>query len=301
MKQLFLVFFIFITPVICSGQDLMAILLEEAPQEDPEVYATFKGTRIINGHSIENRKAGVLEFFISHRFGKISDGVDELFGLDQSNIRMALEYGLTDEIMLGLGRSSFEKTYDGFIKYKLLNQRVGDRPLPVSVTLFGSIARKTLKDYLPENKPNFEDRLFYTSQALVARKFNEAFSLQVMPTYIRRNSVRIAADPHDQFAMGAGMRYKVSRQISINAEYYHNFNPLVSMDTRNAFALALDIETGGHVFQLMFSNANTMIEKAFITETTSDFFKGDIHFGFNISRAFHFKKHQVQGYDEVGD
>lgn len=296
MKKLIFVFIISISPILCNAQDLMDILLQEAPAEDPNVYATFKGTRIINGHSIENRKAGVLEFFISHRFGKISDGVEELFGLDQSNIRMALEYGLTDNIMLGLGRSSFEKTYDGFIKYKLLNQRTGDSPIPVSVSLFGSIARKTLKDYPPDNKPNFEDRLFYTSQVLVARKFNEQFSLQLTPTYIRRNSVRIAEDPHDIFALGAGMRFKLTRQISINSEYFYTVNPLKSIDTKNAFAIALDIETGGHVFQLMFSNANTMIEKAFITETTSDFFKGDIHFGFNISRAFHLKKHRVSGY-----
>lgn len=301
MKKRLLVLLVFITPLLCPGQDLMDILEKETPKEDPYVQSTFNGTRIINGHSIENRKEGILEFFISHRFGKISDGVEELFGLDQSNIRMALEYGLTDNIMLGLGRSSFEKTYDGFIKYKLLKQRVGDKPLPVSVSLFGSIARKTLKDYQPGNKPNFEDRLFYTSQVLIARKFNERFSLQITPTYIHRNSVKIAEDPHDIFALGAGMRFKVSRRISINSEYFYNANPLKSVDTKNAFAIAMDIETGGHVFQLMFSNANTMIEKAFITETTSDFFNGDIHFGFNISRAFHMKKHKIPEDGDAGD
>jgi hypothetical protein len=301
MKNLLLVLFVLITPPLCLGQNLMDILLQEAPEEDPYVYSTFNGTRIINGHSIENRKEGILEFFISHRFGKISGGVDELFGLDQSNIRMALEYGLTDNIMLGLGRSSFEKTYDGFVKYKFLNQRVGEKPIPVSVSLFGSIARKTLKDYQPENKPSFEDRLFYTSQLLIARKFNEKFSLQITPTYIHRNSVRIAEDPHDIFALGAGMRFKVTQRISINSEYFYTANPLKSVDTKNAFAIALDIETGGHVFQLMFSNANTMIEKAFITETTSDFFKGDIHFGFNISRAFHLKQHKIPEDEDGGD
>src|SRR5690606_10833614 len=129
-------------------------------------------------------------------------------------------------------------------------------------------------------------------QLLIARKFNEQLSLQITPTYIHRNSVRIAEDPHDIFALGAGLRFKVTRRISINSEYFYTANPLKSVDTKNAFAIALDIETGGHVFQLMFSNANTMIEKAFITETTSNFFKGDIHFGFNISRAFHLKKHK---------
>lgn len=296
IPMIFLLLCLF-TGTFAFGQDLKDILDKEAQAQESseEVSATFKGTRIINGHSIENRQEGTLEFLISHRFGRISDGVDQLFGLDESNIRMALEYALTDDLMLGFGRSSFEKTLDGFAKYKLLRQRNGTEAFPVSVSLFGSIARKTIKDYNPENKPAFKDRLFYTSQLLIARKFNSAFSFQLSPTYIHRNSVRVEEDPHDFFAMGGGLRYKVSKRVSVNAEYFHNFHPLHSLDTYNAFAIAVDIETGGHVFQLMLSNAHTMIEKAFITETTSNFFDGDIHFGFNISRAFHLKKHKVKG------
>jgi len=292
------IFIILLMPLLGYSQDLMDILDEETPQSTEYVSASFKGTRIINGHSIENRKEGTLEFLISHRFGKISDGVDQLFGLDDSNIRFALEYAFTDRIMVGFGRSSFEKTLDGFIKYKLLKQSVGQKEIPLSVSLFGSIARKTIKDYNPENKPDFKDRLFYTTQILIARKFNNVFSLQISPTYIHRNSVRIEEDPHDFFALGSGLRYKMSTRVSVNVEYFHNFNPLHSINTHNAFAIAVDIETGGHVFQLMLSNANTMIEKAFITETTSDFFNGDIHFGFNISRAFHLKKHKIREIDD---
>src|SRR5690606_26400936 len=110
-------------------------------------------------------------------------------------------------------------------------------------------------------------------------------------------SVRIEEDPHDFFALGSGLRYKISTRVSINVEYFHNFNKIHSIDTYDAFAIAVDIETGGHVFQLMLSNANTMIEKAFITETTSDFFNGNIHFGFNISRAFHLKKYKIREFD----
>ena len=284
-KTIFILLFLCVYTQV-SAQDLMEILDEETPENKEYVSAAFKGTRIINGHSIENRKKGVLEFLISHRFGRINDGIDELFGLDDSNIRFALEYAFTDDLMLGIGRSSFEKTYDGFVKYKLLKQATGKEPFPLSVSLFGSVAWKTLKDYEPENKPDFSDRLFYTTQVLIARKFNENLSLQLSPTYVHRNTVTIDADPHDIFAIGTGGRYKLSKRVSVNAEYFYTINPLKSVDTKNAFALSVDIETGGHVFQLMVSNAITMIEKAFITETTDDFFKGDIHFGFNISRAF---------------
>ncbi|MEX2350585.1 MAG: DUF5777 family beta-barrel protein [Flavobacteriaceae bacterium] len=300
-KQLLTVLFLICFQIISQAQDLMEILEQETPAQTHYVTGTFKGTRIINGHSIENRTKGILEFLISHRFGKINNGIDELFGLDESNIRFALEYGLTDDLMLGLGRSSFDKTYDGFAKYKLLKQRYGEKPFPISMSLFGSIAIKTLKDYEPENKPEFTDRIFYTSQIFIARKFSESFSFQITPTYIHRNSVKIEEDPHDIFAIGSGFRHKLTKRMSINMEYFYTINPLKSINTKNSFAIGVDIETGGHVFQLMVSNAITMIEKSFITETTDDFFKGDIHLGFNITRAFHLgedKKNIPENWEE---
>ena len=268
------------------AQDLLEILENEAPETKNYVSATFKGTRILNGHSVENRKKGTLEFIISHRFGRVNLGVDELFGLDQSNIRFAFEHALTDNFMLGVGRSSFEKTYDGFFKYKILKQSTGKNAFPFTVSLFGSMAYKSIKDYDPSDKPDFSERLYYTSQVLVASKLSPGLSLQVSPTYIHNNTVRIDADPHDIFSLGFGSRIKLSNRVTLNAEYFYTFNPLESLDTKNSLAFGVDIETGGHVFQLILSNSITMIEKGFITETTGGFFKSDIHFGFNISRAF---------------
>ncbi|TYP99292.1 hypothetical protein C7447_102614 [Tenacibaculum adriaticum] len=268
------------------SQNLLDILESETPNQKEYVTATFKGTRILNGHSIENRKKGTLEFLISHRFGSIDLGIDELFGLDQSNIRFAFEYAMTDDIMLGLGRSSFNKTYDGFIKYKLIKQSKGKNSFPLGISFFGSTIYKTLKDYDPENKPSFNQKLSYTTQALIASKINRILSLQITPTYIHNNSVRINNDPHDIFALGFGSRIKLSNRVTLNSEYFYTVNPLKSLDTRNSIAIGVDIETGGHVFQLILSNSITMIEKDFITETTNNFFDGGIHFGFNISRAF---------------
>lgn len=292
-----LLFFLIFCEQVCA-QELMDILNKETPQTKEFVSATFKGTRIINGQSIENRKKGVLEFLISHRFGRINEGIDNFFGLDDSNIRFGLEYAFTDNLTLGLGRSSYEKTYDGFVKYKFLKQSIGVQKFPFSMSLFGSIAKKTIKNYEPENEPDFNDRLFYTTQVLIARKFNKEFSLQLSPTYIHRNTVAINSDPHDIFVIGAGGRYKVSKRVSINAEYFHTINPLKSIDTHNSLAFSVDIETGGHVFQLILSNAITMIENSFITETTGNFFKGDIHFGFNISRDFQIGKRHKKPKEE---
>lgn len=271
-----------------SQEDLLDILQEESTKiESSEIEnSIFKGTRILNGHSVKNRKEKELEFIISHRFGRVNLGFDELFGLDQSNIRFAFEYGLNDNLTIGIGRSSFEKTFDSFLKYSLLHQKNGENSFPFAVSLFGSIAVKTLKDYPPTDKRSFAESLFYVGQVLIARKMSPGLSLQLTPTYIHRNTVKVAADPHDIFALGFGSRLKLSNRVSLNTEYFHAFNESVSINARNSLALGVDIETGGHVFQLILSNSITMIEKSFIAETTGNFFGGDIHFGFNISRTF---------------
>lgn len=286
MKKIILTIFVVLLSIQIPAQDLLDILDSETPKTDNIVSATFKGTRILNGHSIENRKDKELEFIISHRFGRINLGFDELFGLDKSNIRFALEYGVNNNLTVGLGRSSFEKTYDGFLKYSLLKQKTGANSFPFAVSLFGSVAVKTLKDYDPADKRTFAESLFYVGQVLIAKKVSPSFSFQVTPTYVHRNTVRIAADPHDIFAVGLGTRMKLTKRVSFNSEYYFAFDQSKSIDARNSLAFGVDIETGGHVFQLILSNAITMIEKSFITENTGDFFAGDIHFGFNISRTF---------------
>lgn len=288
MKKLLLTIFILAINGQVFSQDLLDILENETPKNTTQniVSATFKGTRIINGHSVENRKDKELEFIISHRFGSVNLGFDELFGLDQSNIRFALEYGLNNNLTVGFGRSSFEKTYDSFLKYSLLKQKTGKNSFPFSVSLFSSIAIKTLKDYDPSDKRTFAESLYYVSQVLIAKKVNASFSYQITPTYIHRNTVKIDADPHDIFALGFAGRIKLSNRVSLNSEYFYAFDESKSINARNSLAFGVDIETGGHVFQLILSNAITMIEKSFITETTGNFFEGDIHFGFNISRTF---------------
>jgi hypothetical protein len=289
MKKLILaIFLISMSSQLFSQDDLLDLLETETPETEIQniVTSTFKGTRILNGHSIENRKDKELEFIISHRFGRVNLGFDELFGLDQSNIRFSLEYGITDNLTAGFGRSSFEKTYDSFLKYSWLKQKTGKNSFPFAVSLFGSVAVKTQDEEFPVVNRSFTENLSYVGQVLIARKVSQSFSFQITPTYIHRNTVNIDADPHDIFAVGLGSRIKLSKRVSFNSEYYYAFDESKSINARNSLAFGVDIETGGHVFQLIVSNAITMIEKSFITETTDNFFGGDIHLGFNISRTF---------------
>ena len=289
MKKLLLAFFLFlISSQVFSQDDLLDILDAEAPESNIEdiVTSTFKGTRIVNGHSIENKNNKELEFIIAHRFGRINTGFYDLFGLDNANIRFAFEYGVTDNLTIGVGRSSYEKTFDSFLKYSLIKQKRGENLFPVAISFFGSAALKTLRDYDLADKRSFAESLFYVGQILIARKFSQSFSFQLTPTYIHRNTVRVEADPHDIFALGFGARMKLSKRVSLNGEYFYTLNESRSINAVNSLAFGIDIETGGHVFQIILSNAITMIEKSFISETTGNFFGGDIHLGFNLSRTF---------------
>lgn len=266
-----------------SQDDLLDMLDQEATEPSYVVDATFKGTRLINGHSVETRKKNNLDFIISHRFGELSGGPYQFFGLDQSNIRLGFDYGVTDRFNIGVGRNSFEKTFDGYLKYRLIRQTGGSRAIPVSMTWFSSLALKTLKQ--DEYVQSFSDKLAYTHQLLIARKFNSSLSIQIMPSYVHFNAVAEDQNHNDVWVLGVGGRVKLTQRISLNAEYYYQFQTL-SGDTYNSLAIGFDIETGGHVFQLQFTNSRSMIEKGFIAETGNDFFEGDIHFGFNISRTF---------------
>lgn len=271
---------------VLAQDDLMDLADQETKDEGNFTEQTFKGTRLINGHSIETRDKGVLDVIISHRFGRINSGGYELFGLDDSNVRLGIDYGLTDRFNIGIGRNSFEKTYDGFLKYKFLRQQDGLRKVPLSIAGFSSVAMKTLKTGNPAGEPDLNSKLTYCAQLILARKFSPSFSFQLSPTLVHRNAVTVAEDPNDILALGAGGRIKLTKRLSLNAEYYYQLNQPANTVMYNSFAIGFDIETGGHVFQLHFTNSRAMIEKGFITETSGDFFDGDIHFGFNISRVF---------------
>jgi hypothetical protein len=308
--RLSLTFLFILIPVgIFAQDDLMNLLNDSTTTEINYTTATFKSTRIMNGHSIEKMPPGQLDFRISHRFGTINSGAYEFFGLDQANTHFGLEYGILKWLMVGVGREKDQKTYDGFAKFTILRQSTGTKVMPVSVSVFSSVALKTEKpiettrtfwisSVSPVNTTDtarinyFPSQLSYVVQVLIARKINQAFSVQLTPSYVHRNLVATELDPNDLWAIGAGGRMKLTKRISLNAEYYYVANPKARMSQPlyNPLSVGVDIETGGHVFQLLFTNSLGIIEKGFIGETTGQWKHGDIHFGFNISRVFTLKK-----------
>jgi len=281
VKLLLLSIFIF-TNSLFAQDDLFTLLGEEETNE--EVYATFKGTRVINGQSVELPAKGDLHFVIEHRFGTINSGAYELWGIDQSTMRMSLDYGVCDGFAVGVARNSFQKTFEASAKAKLLKQKNTDGS-PVSITAYHVVFVNSLRWLDPERENLFSSRLSYAHQFMIARKFNRSLSLQITPSYIHRNLVETNMMNNDYMALGFGGRYKLSKRVSINAEYFYQFNR-PKEDFTNSLSIGFDIETGGHVFQLHLTNSQGMFERAFIGETTGKWSQGGVYFGFNILRVF---------------
>lgn len=277
-----------------KGQDNNLLqMLEDSMQHNNSspalVTSTFQGTQLINMPTVEGQGKKELQFLIMHRFGRLSDGAYALFGLDNADIRFGLDYGITRFLSIGIGRSSFEKTYDGNFKLNLLRQKKGGFPFTVSLVeqlTHTTAPRKSEKPYL-----NARVRTAYASQLLIARRFSTRFSAQLTPTIVHYNMVPTPADKNTVFALGGGARYKVTRRISTIAEYnYLPGEPFVSYTAYNSLSLGMEVETGGHVFQFVFTNSRGMTAPYYVGKTAGSWGDGDIYFGFNISRSFNFNK-----------
>ncbi len=279
--------------ILCSGlllqaqqdtTDLLKSLPPAAGKQKEYVSNAFKSSRVINGQSIEFIGKNVLDVRILHRFGYVNEGAGNLFGLDEASMRLGFDYGLTKNLTIGIGRSTAKKEVDGFLKARLLRQSLKNGS-PVSLVWVSGMTVFTTKWADKERDNLFSSRLGYYHSLIVGRKFSERFSLQVAPTFVHRNLIDSVKNQNDTWALGIGGRFKISRRVAFVIDYH----PILSgkqSGTYDPLSVGVDIETGGHVFQLHFSNATGMNEKEFITNTTGRFFQGDIRFGFNLSRVF---------------
>lgn len=278
---------------VYAQDDLLNMLQNETPAKPTPVYATFKSTRVVNLQSNETMKSKHLDFRIQHRFGSIEKGAYDFFGLDAATMRLGFEYGITDRLMVGLGRSTTGKTYDGFLKYQLLQQQKNGHP--ISIGLFGSTAISTLAFQDKTRNNLFTSRLSYCGQVIITRKFNDYVSVIVSPTIVHYNLVPNTQTPNDVYAVGLGTSIKMSRSTRFNVEYIPRLNGRDQPKNNkgeatyyDAIAFGFDIETGGHVFQLHFTNSVGLIEQQFVARNSNPIAFTELRFGFNISRTFSF-------------
>lgn len=269
-------------------------LLDEQYSTDHATNA-FKSPRVINSHSMEMLSAGTMDFRILHRFGDISQGAYELFGLDQASMRLGLDFGITPNLMAGIGRSTNKKELDGFVKYRILWQSTGRRSIPLSLIWISGMTVNGLKDPIgiEEVPVTFTRRLAFYHQMIIGRKFNDWLSLQLSPTLMHRNIVDNRLHPNELYAVGFGGRVKFTRRVAFVWDYSYIINRFPADLNSNPLSVGFDIETGGHVFQLHFSNAVGMNERAWLTDHNSNWLKGEIRFGFNLSRVFQLVKKDI--------
>jgi hypothetical protein len=273
-----LVCFLFLTWNV-SGQE---------ESQDPDIeYATntFLDIRVINAQSVMLTPSGLLKFNISHRFGQLNEGAYEFWGLDRSTIRLSLNYGITEWLDVGVARSTYEKTFEINGKSRFLNQSTGSKEIPVTMAWYSAAFLRSLKWQNQERNNLFSSRLSYAHQLIVARKFSDQFYLELLPTFIHYNLVELEAHDNNRFSMGIAGKVNLSETVTLNMEYFYRFNGLDQY--HNLFSVGFDIYTGGHVFQLHFSNSRGMFERAFIEETSGKWNDGGVYFGFNITRLFY--------------
>ena len=282
LKNLFLFFCLFLIGLCnLSGQEDLLNELDENSVNSSYELPAFKAMKIGNLQSTKMADPGDLYLIVSHRFGPLKEGVDTFFGLDEASTKVQLLYSFWEGVQFSISRESYNRTLAAAAKIRLARQ--SDR-FPVNLVAYGIVNRNTLIDEVIFPELTSSDRQSYAAQILVSKRFSEKFSFQIAPTYLRENLQNLNIVPeekHNQFALGFGGRYKLSKRMSFNAEYVYNTSRSKDSPFDNSYAFGLDIETGGHVFQLLFTNAQSSNEPGFMNNA-----EGDILFGFNVVRVF---------------
>lgn len=292
MKKLLLLlllypFFVFSQNDLLSEIDTVTI--------DTKVESAFKSLKIVNIESTKLAAKGDFYFIVAHRFDYLKNGFDDFFGLDNANTQLKFLYGVKEWLTVHVARSGFQETYDLALKYRLQVQQKGGFPL----TLVGFSSLAVNSEMKEQDYPNmnFGNRLSYVTQLLASRKFDENLTLQLAPTYFHENTIRDVFDSsgnpilpnpqsNSQFAVGVGARYKFTKRWSVNMDYAAHVNRASESIYKNPLSIGVDLETGGHVFQMHFTNSRAMHETGYLGQTAGDWAKGEICFGFNLVRVF---------------
>ena len=279
MKKLLL---LLLFPISIFAQEDLLADVDTVPATAERVESAFKALKIVNVESTKLAAKGDLYFIVAHRFGSVKDGFEGFFGLDNANTQIKFVYGLIDWLTIGAARS--ELAYDVSAKYRLQPQEKDGFPL--AIVLFNSVAfNNTLK---PSTYPKMEfvDRMTYVTQLLISRKFSENFSFELAPTFMHENFVEDDNQKNLQYLIGFGGRYKITSRWSINMDYAAHLNRSGSSRFKNPLSIGVDLETGGHVFQMHFTSSQGIHEAGYLGQTNGDWLDGNVFFGFNLLRVF---------------
>lgn len=280
MKKILVPFCLFLVTLAYSQDDLLKSL-DSTQIEDSYSTATFKALQLVTLQTTKMPAKKEFYFVVSHRFGSVKDGFDSFFGLDNATTKLGGIYGVTDWLSISLSRHTLNKMYEIGLKYRMARQN-DNFPLDIVGYSVADINTFLEKDQYPGLE--FKHRMTYVQQLLISRKVSEKFSLELVPSFIHKNLYTPEIERDNQFSFGGGGRYKITKRLSVNLEYMHNFDKPDFY--KNPLSVGLDIETGGHVFQLIFTNSQSMSESGYLTNASGDWGKGDFFFGFNLYRVF---------------
>lgn len=296
LRQLIIISLLYVPRLSLAQTDSLLNLIQPDNKTREYVTSAFKSSRVVNNQSLEMIGKGVLDLRILHRFGPLNSGATNLFGLDQASFRLGFDYGITKNLTVGIGRSTYQKELDGLVKWRIVQQVRGYKAFPVSIIWVSGVTANTAPVPAGENAKPVSDRTGYYHELIVGRKFSDKFSFQLNPILVHRNRIPAASEDekNEVFAMGAGLRFKLSKRIAFIADYDYVLSGLDKSIYENPLGIGIDIETGGHVFQLHFSNSAGLNENAFLTHSTNKWSKGEINFGFNLSRVFSIRKHKIK-------
>jgi hypothetical protein len=281
MKRFFVTAVCFLGLATAYGQEDLLKELDSTQVADTYATAAFKGLQIVTLQTTKVPAKKEFYFVVSHRFGSVKGGISEFFGLDQATTKLGGVYGISEWLSVSLSRHTLSKVYETGVKYRLARQNAD---FPVDIVGYNTIDINSLLEDEDYPKLEFADRITYITQVLISRKMSEKFSLELVPSYIHKNLYNPELENDNQFSMGAGGRMKLTKRLSLNMEYMYNFDKPDFYN--NPLSVGLDIETGGHVFQLLFTNSQSMTEAGYVTNGTGDWGKGDFFFGFNLYRVF---------------
>jgi len=281
------VLILFVFGIASAQDDLLNQLDSVKPKEKQIEMAAFKGLQICNMQSTKLPVKGEFYFLVSHRFGDLKQGINNFFGLDNALTKIGGIYGVTNWLSLGVSRQTYHKTYELAAKYKFANQEIDGFPLTIVGYNTMDINSELKKDALNPGL-KFNNRMAFTTQLLISRKFSDSFSFELTPIYVHKNLYDGILDQKDLLLLGTGARYKLTKRLSLNLEYAARLNLPEGFTSpyHNPLTAGLDIETGGHVFQLVFSNCQPMNDVAVYSNTTGKWDGGSIYFGFNMYRVF---------------
>ena len=283
MKKSITTLFLLFTVLLFSQDDLLSEI-DTATETPLYASAVFKGLKVINFESTKLVAKGGFNFIVSHRFGTVKNGFQNLFGLDEAVTHFNFVYGLSDHINISASRSSNQKIYEVATKFKLVSQQAGK--IPFTVVGYTSVLANTALDTDNLPKLEFKHRLSYIAQLLVSRKMNKNLSLILSPTFFHDNYLTDDFQENSQYGVGFGGRYKLGKRWSLNTEYGVHLNRSKNSLYNNPFSIGVDLETGGHVFQLLFTNSQSMNTNGVFGTSTGEWRESDVYFGFNLARSF---------------